>query len=183
METKLNWFVCDESNERKGFCCLAVREATSSRLIADLADEPNEYPQCVERSWNEARLLAAAPTLLAACKAVIECHEKQNAPDLALPADLATLAYDAVAQATGTQGNATNAEPEQDFVQGQINIATKALNTLADEYMSCSEILEDTLPTRLDPASEDAVALRMRMATIERYFRSISSNISRYAEV
>ena len=96
METKLNWFVCDESSQRPGFCCLAVREATSARLVADLADEPLEYPQCVERSWNEARLLAAAPTLLAACKAVIDYHEKQNA----LPADLATLVYDAVAQAT-----------------------------------------------------------------------------------
>ena len=94
----LNWNVVDESHEREGYCCLAIREEKTARLVADLADEPLEYPQCVERSWDEARLLAAAPILLTACQTVIGYHEKQNA----LPADLATLVYDAVAQATGT---------------------------------------------------------------------------------
>jgi len=83
-------------------------------------------------------------------------------------------------QNAGTQNSANNAEPEQDFVQVQIKIATNALNTLADEYMACIEILEDT---RLGHSPEETAGLQMRMAKIERYFRKIGSNIERYAEV
>ena len=86
-------------------------------------------------------------------------------------------------QEAGLPPSAPNDEPGQDFVQEQMKTATNALNTLADEYMACIEILEDTLPTRLDPRSEDAAMLRMRMKTIERYFRRIGSDIRRYAEV
>ena len=86
-------------------------------------------------------------------------------------------------QTMGSQANVHDDESDQDFAQAQITIATKALNTLADEYLACVEILEDTLPTRLGSGSEDAVVLRMRMASIERFFRSIGSDIRRYAEV
>ncbi len=100
-----NWAVVDESSDREGFCCLAVRETESARLICDLADEPLEYPQCVERSWEEARIIAAAPVLLTVCKELIRYHEKMDASELAyeygFPADLATRLYDAVAAAEG----------------------------------------------------------------------------------
>jgi len=74
-------------------------------------------------------------------------------------------------------------DSDQDYVQTRMKIARKALNELADEYMACLEILEDTLPTRLDPDSVDAAKIRMRMADIECFFRKIGSNIRRYAEV
>jgi len=64
-----------------------------------MSDHPLEATEIVNRSREEARIIAAAPTLLVACKAVVDYHEKQNA----LSADLATLVYDAVAQATGTK--------------------------------------------------------------------------------
>ena len=73
------------------------------------------------------------------------------------------------------------AQPEQNFVQTQMEIATKALNALADEYVACIEILEDAPTASLEP--EDAARLQMRMATIEKFFGSIGSNINRYAEV
>ncbi|HBT76582.1 MAG TPA: hypothetical protein DEB39_06565 [Planctomycetaceae bacterium] len=99
------WAVVDESADREGFCCLAVREEESLRLIADLADEPLDYPQCVERSWEEARLLAAAPVLHEVCRELIRYHEKMDASDnvyeYGFPADLVTRLYDAVAAAEG----------------------------------------------------------------------------------
>lgn len=105
----LKWKLVDESNEREGFCCLAVREEVSERLICDTADKPMEYPQCVERAWRETRLLAASPVLLEACKAVLKYHEEKNVSDrvydISLPGELATLLYDAVAQATGTESD------------------------------------------------------------------------------
>ncbi|MGL6197103.1 MAG: hypothetical protein ACRC2T_20010 [Thermoguttaceae bacterium] len=57
------WVVCDESDQRPGFCCLSIRDAESTRLIADLADEPIEFSDC-KRPWAEAKLIAAAPELL-----------------------------------------------------------------------------------------------------------------------
>ncbi len=100
-----NWVVADESTDREGFCCLAVRESESARLIADLADEPLDYPQCVERSWEEAHLLAAAPALHKVCKELIRYHEAMDASEkcyeYGFTADLATRLYDAVAAAEG----------------------------------------------------------------------------------
>ena len=73
-----HWFVKDESHERPGFCCLAIRETESERLVADLADVPDEVPDFIERAWNEARLLAASQQLFEACKAMIAWHEKHE---------------------------------------------------------------------------------------------------------
>ena len=95
------WFVKDESHDRPGYCCLTIREMCSERLVADLADVPDEVPDFIERAWDEARLLATSPKLLEACKAVIAWHEKMNTSDnvydIALPGELATQLYDAIA--------------------------------------------------------------------------------------
>ncbi len=99
------WHVVDESDQRPGFCCLAIRETGSNRLVADLADVPDEVPDFIKRAWDEARLLATSPKLLEACKAVIAWHEKRNVSDnvydIALPGELATRLYDVVASAEG----------------------------------------------------------------------------------
>lgn len=99
------WYVKDESHDRPGFCCLAIRETGSRRLVADLADVPDEVPDFIERAWDEARLLAASPKLFEVCKTVIAWHEKMNTSDnvydIALPDELATQLYDAIASAEG----------------------------------------------------------------------------------
>ena len=81
--------------------------------------------------------------------------------------------------AANQQENLPDNAPEQSFVRTQMRIATKALNELADEYMACADILEDTS----DLPPEDAAKFQIRMAAVERYFRRIGSNIRRYAEV
>ncbi len=57
-DTERPWRVVDESHEREGFICLAIRETESDRLVADLADHPNEIPALVERAKAEANILA-----------------------------------------------------------------------------------------------------------------------------
>lgn len=60
---ELPWYVVDESHERKGFICLAVREAESRRLVADLADHPDDVPALVERARAEANIIAQSREL------------------------------------------------------------------------------------------------------------------------
>ena len=79
--------------------------------------------------------------------------------------------------------NVPDDAPEPDFVENQISIATKSLNTLADEYMACIEILESVIPADPDPASKQVTGLRTRMESIQRYFKKIGSDITKYAEV
>ncbi len=77
------WYVADESTDRPGFCCLAIRETESQRLICDLADEPLDYPACVERSHREARLIAKAPALLEMLRRLVDAAETKDEPDCA----------------------------------------------------------------------------------------------------
>ena len=67
------------------------------------------------------------------------------------------------------------------FAQTQMNTAAQALDELAEEYVSCIEILEDTPQERLAP--EDAVELRTRISAIAQYFRTIGSDVRLYAGV
>ena len=108
METKLRWTVSDESECRPGFCCLAVREELSGRLICDTADEPLDYPQCVERAWRETRLIAAAPALLDLAYRIMStlddlmAEEKFELLDQLNSDDMVDL-REAIAQAKGTE--------------------------------------------------------------------------------
>lgn len=101
----LNWYVKDESVEREGYICLAIREEQSHRLICDMSDYPDDVPGFVERVKEEANIIAGSPALLEACKEAIAWHEKMNASDnvydIGFPGDIATLLYDAIASAEG----------------------------------------------------------------------------------
>jgi len=76
-----------------------------------------------------------------------------------------------------------NKQSESNFVQDQMEIATKALNALADEYAACVEILRSIANDDSDFAVKSAAKMQSRMGVIERYFKSIGSNVTRYAEV
>ncbi len=59
----LKWNVVDESHERPGYICLAIREEESGRLVADLADYPDDVPGFVDRVKEKANLIAHAKDL------------------------------------------------------------------------------------------------------------------------
>ena len=102
------WFVKDESHERPGFCCLAIRETESERLVADLADVPDEVPDFIERAWREARIITAAPALLDAAYRVMTtlddlmAEEKFDLLDQLASDDVVDL-REAIAQAKGVK--------------------------------------------------------------------------------
>ena len=108
MTFERKWRVVDESHERAGYCCLAVREEETNRLVCDSADEPLDYPQCVERVWREARLIAAAPLLLDAAYRIMTkldnlmVEEKFDLLDQLNSDDIVDL-REAIAQAKGTK--------------------------------------------------------------------------------
>ena len=108
MTFERRWRVVDESHERTGYCCLAVREEETSRLVCDSADEPLEYPQCVERAWRETRLIAAAPALLDVAYRIMTtlddlmAEEKFDLLDQLNSDDIVDL-REAIAQAKGTE--------------------------------------------------------------------------------
>lgn len=72
------WFIADESNEREGFCCLAIRETESTRLVADCADVPDDVTDFVDRAWEEARKIAFAPQLLEMLEHLLYAAETRN---------------------------------------------------------------------------------------------------------
>lgn len=66
------WFVADESNDRPGYICLAIRETESGRLIADLADYPDDVPDFVQRVKEEASILAHSRELFDTLEELLE---------------------------------------------------------------------------------------------------------------
>lgn len=98
------WFVADESSDRPGFCCLAIREADSDRLVCDVADVPDEVPDFVDRAWEEARMIAFAPQLAEMLEHLLYAVETRDEPkyeDGSLLRDAVADAYDLIAQVKG----------------------------------------------------------------------------------
>ena len=102
--TERPWFIEDESNQRPGYCCLAIREATSVRLVCDIADVPDDVPGFVERAWEEARKIAFAPQLLEILEHLLYAAETRGLPKYAdgeLYRGAVKDAYDLIDQVKG----------------------------------------------------------------------------------
>ena len=98
------WYVKDESDDREGFCCLAIREADSDRLVCDVADVPDEVPGFVDRAWEEARKIAFAPQLAEMLEHLLyaaETRGERKYADGSLYRDAVRDAYDLIAQVKG----------------------------------------------------------------------------------
>ena len=80
--TERPWFIADESHARNGFCCLAIRETESLRLVADMADHPEDVPDFVRRSWDEARKIAFAPQLFEMLEHLLYAAETRGKSDV-----------------------------------------------------------------------------------------------------
>lgn len=76
----LKWYVKDESVDREGYICLAIREEQSHRLVCDMADYPNDEPGFVERVREEANIIAHARELLDMLGRVVYAAETKNEP-------------------------------------------------------------------------------------------------------
>jgi hypothetical protein len=72
----LKWKVVDESSERPGYICLAVREEMSGRLICDLSDYPDDVPCFVERVKGEANIIAQSRELFDMLNRVVDATAK-----------------------------------------------------------------------------------------------------------
>jgi len=72
------WYVSEESSERPGFCCLAVREEETQRLVADLADHPLDATEIVKRSRDEARVIALVPQLVGMLERLLYAAETRK---------------------------------------------------------------------------------------------------------
>lgn len=110
MTTQPDWYVCDESEDRPGYCCLAIRKQGTDRLVADLADVPNDIPGLVDRAWEDARVLAASRDLLAACKKAVADHDA--VPTCYLPFDTMNQIRAAIAMAEGHHPNSRSVSRE-----------------------------------------------------------------------
>lgn len=77
-EMERNWQVIDESHERPGYICLAIREEESGRLIADMSDYPNDVPGFVDRVKEEARLIAHAKELRQTLERMVYAAESKE---------------------------------------------------------------------------------------------------------
>lgn len=75
IDVKRNWRVVDESHERPGYICLAIREEESGRLIADMSDYPDDVPGFVERVKEEAAIIANAKELRDTLQKLVDCAE------------------------------------------------------------------------------------------------------------
>lgn len=98
------WEIVDESSDRPGFCCLAIRETDSARLVADVADVPDEVSGFVDRAWEEARKIAFAPQLAEMLEHLlyaIESRKERKYADGSLLRDAVNDAYDLIAQVKG----------------------------------------------------------------------------------
>lgn len=83
MDLNLNWYVADESFEREGYICLAIREEQSNRLICDMSDYPNDVPGFVDRVREEANLIAHSRELLHMLERMLYAAEARKEPKYA----------------------------------------------------------------------------------------------------
>ena len=100
------WEIVDESFDRPGFCCLAIRETESGRLVADASDVPDDVPCFVDRAWEEARKIAFAPQLFEMLEHLLyaaETRGERKYCDGELYREAVRDAYDLIAQVKGTK--------------------------------------------------------------------------------
>ncbi len=78
IEMERTWEVVDESHERPGYICLAIREQESGRLVADMSDYPNDVPGFVERVKEEANIIAHSRELFDMLRRMADVDSDRN---------------------------------------------------------------------------------------------------------